>query len=71
MNDKTPETNQTMKFCFGTDDEFIRPKVAERLELERDQARAALAEILRFGTHEGSGFGYSCAMIAKKALEAK
>jgi hypothetical protein len=35
----TPETDQAMKFCFGTDDEYILPKVAERLERERDEAR--------------------------------
>ena len=40
MNNETPETNQAMRFCFGTDDEYILPKVAEKLEYERDQARA-------------------------------
>jgi hypothetical protein len=46
----TPETDQTMHFCFGTEDPFIPVDFARKLERERDEARVLadrLAEAIR------------------------
>lgn len=35
----TPRTDGVMKYCFGSDEEFIKPSVARQLERELKDAR--------------------------------